>query len=70
MKKFYIKRLLLISLVVNSILQGAQKTTNLGDVFVSANKIEENIKDIPQSITVIDKEIIDRKRNKERSRCN
>ncbi|RXJ94382.1 TonB-dependent siderophore receptor [Malaciobacter molluscorum] len=61
MKKFYIKRLLLISLVVNSILQGAQKTTNLGDVIVSANKIEENIKDIPQSITVIDKEIIDEK---------
>ncbi|WP_324171839.1 TonB-dependent receptor [Sulfurimonas sp.] len=31
----------------------AQETTNLGAITVTANKVEENIKSIPQSITVI-----------------
>ncbi len=36
----------------------ANDTIKLDDVSVSANKIEENIKDVPQSITVIDEEIL------------
>lgn len=61
MKRFKIKKLFLIFCVSNTILVGSEIPTNLGDVLVSANKIEENIQDVPQSITVISEEEIEGK---------
>ncbi len=49
-----------LSIVCANILFG-DETVKLDDVTVSANKIEENIKDVPQSITVIDEEIVQEK---------
>ena len=51
----------LLTLIAGSCLF-AQDTYNLKSVSVSANKIEENIQDVPQSITVIDEEILQEKR--------
>jgi len=52
------KRLLFGLSVVCANFLFANDTVKLDDVSVSANKIEENIKDVPQSITVIDEEIL------------
>ncbi|AOO66295.1 putative TonB-dependent receptor [Sulfurospirillum halorespirans DSM 13726] len=43
----------MISVVVSSLLYGAEGEYNLEGVTVSANKIEEKIQDVPQSITVL-----------------
>ena len=52
------KKLVLGISVVCTNLLFANDTIKLDDVSVSANKIEENIKDVPQSITVINEEIL------------
>ncbi|RBQ31147.1 TonB-dependent siderophore receptor [Arcobacter sp. FW59] len=54
------RKLILASLFVSSLLY-ANETTKLDEITVSANKMEENIKDIPQSITVISEEEIEQK---------
>ncbi|WP_151950189.1 TonB-dependent receptor [Aliarcobacter butzleri] len=54
------KNILLFSLFVSSLLF-ANETTKLEEIKVSANKMEENIQDVPQSITVIDEETIEQK---------
>ena len=50
------KKLLFISLIASSILYAQESTFILEDITVSANKIGENIQDVPQSITVISEE--------------
>lgn len=55
------KKLLFISLIVSSILYAQEKVSILEDITVSANKIEENIQDVPQSITVISEEDLEDK---------
>ena len=60
MKSIYVKEFIAISLITSSILY-ANDTTTLNDVTVTANKIEENIKDVPQLITVLDEETIEEK---------
>lgn len=52
--------IVLLATVLSSLLLG-ESDVKLDDVTVSANKIEENIKDVPQSITVIDEEILQEK---------
>lgn len=54
------KKIIVLSLVTYSILT-ANETKKLEEIKVSANKIEENIQDVPQSITVIDEETIEQK---------
>lgn len=54
------KNIILFSLFVSSLLF-ANETTKLEEITVSANKMEENIQDVPQSITVIDEETIEQK---------
>lgn len=54
------KKILFLSLVTSSLLF-AEETTKLDEITVSANKIEENIQDVPQSISVITKEDIEQK---------
>ena len=49
-----------VSLIVSSVLY-ANQTVTLDEVMVNANKIEENIKDVPQSITVISEEELEEK---------
>lgn len=51
----------MISVVVSSLLYGAESDYKLEEVTVSANKIEEKIQDVPQSITVIDEEVLHEK---------
>ena len=53
-------RIILLSTALSSLLF-CESEVKLEDVTVSANKMEENIKDVPQSITVIDEEIIQEK---------
>ena len=36
-------------------------TSTMADITVTANKVEENIQDVPQSITVIDEVVLDDK---------
>ncbi|MFV7790479.1 TonB-dependent receptor [Aliarcobacter lanthieri] len=56
------KKLILASLFVSSLLLSNEiQTTKLDEIKVSANKIEENIQDVPQSITVITEEAIEQK---------
>jgi|GEM_PF-6650784 len=43
------------------LLLSANETTRLDEIKVSANKMEENIQDVPQSIFVITKEDIEQK---------
>ncbi len=43
----------MISVVVSSLLYGAEGEYNLESVTVSANKIEEKIQDVPQSVSVL-----------------
>ncbi|MCK9337265.1 MAG: TonB-dependent receptor [Arcobacteraceae bacterium] len=55
-------RATLLSVVASSVLMADDSNiVKLDDVTVSANKIEENIKDVPQSITVISEEILQEK---------
>ncbi|WP_228133171.1 TonB-dependent receptor [Aliarcobacter lanthieri] len=54
------RKLILASLFVSSLLY-ANETTKLDEITVSANKMEENIQDIPQSISVISEEDIEQK---------
>ncbi|MBL3520483.1 TonB-dependent receptor [Arcobacter lanthieri] len=54
------RKLILASLFVSSLLY-ANETTKLDEITVSANKMEENIKDVPQSISVISQEDIEQK---------
>lgn len=54
------KKILFLSLVTSSFIF-ANETTLIEEITVSANKMEENIKDVPQSITVIDEETIEQK---------
>ncbi len=61
MKDFKLKRILSISLVASSFLFASNDTIILEEVTVSANKMEENIKDIPQSISVINEKEIEEK---------
>lgn len=50
-------KLSMLSLVVSTILC-AQDSNNLDSITVTANKVEENIQNVPQSITVIDEETL------------
>ncbi|MCG3678808.1 TonB-dependent receptor [Aliarcobacter butzleri] len=54
------KKILFLSLVTSSLLF-AEETTKLEEITVSANKMEENIQDVPQSISVITEEDIEQK---------
>lgn len=54
------KKMLFLSLIASSLLF-AEETTKIEKITVSANKMEENIQDVPQSITVIDEETIEQK---------
>ncbi|WP_151948923.1 TonB-dependent receptor [Aliarcobacter butzleri] len=54
------KKFLFLSLVTSSLLF-AEETTKLDEITVSANKMEENIQDVPQSISVITEEDIEQK---------
>ncbi|AFL68924.1 TonB-dependent receptor [Sulfurospirillum barnesii] len=51
----------MVSIVTSGFLYGANEAYSLESVTVSANKIEENIQDVPQSITVIDEETLQEK---------
>jgi len=60
----YIKNLMklsIASIVASSLLYGQDTSNQLDTVTVTANKIEENIQDVPQSITVIDAEYLEEK---------
>jgi len=54
-------KLSLFSLVVSNMLYANETTKKLDKVMVTANKIEENIQEVPQSITVIDGVILEEK---------
>ncbi len=59
-----IKKLLavsILSLVTTSILYGEDSVQKLDMVTVTANKVDENLQYVPQSITVIDSEIMEQK---------
>lgn len=53
-------KLTMLSIIACSALYGAD-TNKLDKVTVTANKIEENLQNVPQSITVIDKTILEQK---------
>jgi iron complex outermembrane receptor protein len=54
--------LMLVSVVTSSLIYASDsEVINLSEISVSANKMEENIQDVPQSITVIDEEILQEK---------
>ncbi len=56
------RKIIFISLFVSSLLFANEaQTTKIEDITVSANKMEENIKDVPQSISVITEEDIEQK---------
>ena len=58
----YLVRAALLSIVVSSmVLANESDALTLENITVSANKIEENIQDVPQSITVIDEAMIEEK---------
>ena len=54
------RKLIFFSLFVTSLLF-SNETTKLEEIKVSANKMEENIRDVPQSISVISEEDIEQK---------
>lgn len=57
-----LKNKIFVSLFVSSLLiANENQTIKLDDITVSANKMEENIQDVPQSITVITQEDIEQK---------
>lgn len=56
------RKLIFVSLFVSSLLfANESKTTTLEEITVSANKIEENLQDVPQSISVISQNDIEEK---------
>ncbi|QKF58523.1 TonB-dependent receptor [Aliarcobacter lanthieri] len=57
------RKIIFVSLFASSLILFANdtQTTKLDEVTVSANKMEENIQDVPQSISVIDEETIEQK---------
>lgn len=59
--KLKFKLTLALSIIASSYVLGAE-SVSLSEVTVSANKMEENIKDIPQSISVIDENALEEKR--------
>lgn len=62
MKKNLSLSVVLMLVATNSLLFASDSNVvELENVMVNANKIEENIKDVPQSITVIDEEILEEK---------
>ena len=54
------KKIIVLSVVTYSILT-ANEVTKLEEITVSANKVEENIQDVPQSISVISEEELEEK---------
>lgn len=60
MKKVNLVKYITCSLIVSSTLYANQNVT-LDEVMVSANKVEESISDVPQSITVITNEELEEK---------
>ncbi|RXJ57653.1 TonB-dependent receptor [Candidatus Marinarcus aquaticus] len=61
MKKWTTYKVAVLSLMVSSMLWAAEQPTQLGNVVVSANKMEENIQEVPQSITILDAQTIEEK---------
>lgn len=59
-KKKVIK-LSFLSLVICTLLHAEDTKTILDEIMVTANKVEENIKDVSQNITVLDEEILKEK---------
>lgn len=55
------RNIILCSLVCSTLLYAHEEPYKLDDLTVTANKIEENIKDVPQSITVISSEELEEK---------
>ncbi|NVJ54538.1 MAG: TonB-dependent receptor [Campylobacteraceae bacterium] len=55
------KKIILLSLVCSTLIYADNKSTNLDSITVTANKVEENIKDVPQSISVLDESVIEEK---------
>ncbi|RXJ88505.1 TonB-dependent siderophore receptor [Arcobacter sp. CECT 8983] len=55
------EKIILLSLVCSTLIYANNESTNLDSVTVTANKVEENIKDVPQSISVLDATVIEEK---------
>ncbi|MDN5042946.1 TonB-dependent receptor plug domain-containing protein [Aliarcobacter butzleri] len=56
------KKILFLSLITSSLLHANETQTSLiEEIIVNANKMEENIKDVPQSISIITQEDIEQK---------
>jgi len=51
----------MISMITSNILLAKEDINHLNSVTVTANKVEENVQDIPQSITVIESEVLQEK---------
>ncbi len=62
MKKDLLVKSILISTITSTFLLAQNEPQKLGEVTVSANKIEENVQKVPQSITVISNEELEEKR--------
>lgn len=60
MHKKTLLKITMLSFIASNLIY-ASETKQLDSVTVTANKIEENIQDVPQSITVIDEEILKEK---------
>lgn len=62
MKSRHILKAMFVSAMASSSLHASDtNAVKLDDIVVSANKMEENIQDVPQSITVIDQTMIEEK---------
>lgn len=56
------KKILFLSLITSSLLHTNETQTSLiEEIIVNANKMEENIKDVPQSISIITQKILNKK---------
>lgn len=62
MKKSLLAKSILLSVVTSTFLLAQETGYKIEEVTVSANKIEENVQKVPQSISVFDEEIIKEKR--------
>jgi len=62
MKKDLLVKSILLSVIASSFLLAKNEPQKFEEVTVTANKIEENIQEVPQSITVISKEELEEKR--------
>ena len=54
-------KLSIVSIVTTSILYADDSVQEMDSITVTANKVEENLQDVPQSITVIDVEMIEQR---------